>query len=143
MKYIGFFALLLGLSAHAQNPLIRVCLVTEGEFHVYDFPNTSDYAADQYAFCQYEGTSAIDAISLFQVTGNLGKTMAVLAFEETLKTPALTCGDASYQIGTDQDEKRIEVCMFEDRSLIELNTLKLGYNADENENLVRAVETRF
>lgn len=143
MKIFVFLALFVSLSAHAQsNPQIRVCNVTEGLFHVYDFPNTTDFAADQYGFCIF-GNSSVDTISLLQVTAGEEKSMAILAFERTKVLPATDCSEASYQIGVDPEGGRIEACLYEDFSVIEFNTLLLGYDAVENKDLVKAIETRF
>jgi hypothetical protein len=134
MKKLIFFSLFLGsLSVWAQNPLIRTCRLTQGQFLAIPFPG------DQVAFCRY-GEALIDALSIYKLSDLQGKSLAVSRFEASA---ANRCEDvqAVFVSTIDDRGRSFELCRFSDDSWIELPTLQRGPRHVLNQGLVRALQT--
>ncbi|MEZ0391920.1 MAG: hypothetical protein ACAH59_06880 [Pseudobdellovibrionaceae bacterium] len=133
MKFLGLLTFLLGFSAFANNPQIRTCRITGGEFHAVRALN------DEFGFCTYE-SAMMDSISLLLVTTSSQKTLAVQAFESGLQ-----CSQSQGSVvrGEDLENKKFDLCVFSDESLVELGTLQAGPNASANTGLMKALQMRF
>lgn len=134
MKTIGFLVFFITLTALAQNPLIRVCNTTGGQFHEIYFSD------DQVGFCQYE-LAMIDSETMLQSASFGVPSLAVEALFSSSDTCALADGDLKQ--GVDATNAQFYFCEFRDGSMIELSTLKAGSDSPSNSKLVDALSIRF
>lgn len=134
MKSLGFFALFFTVSVFASNPLIRICNTTGGIFHEVE---TSD---DHLGLCKY-GSALIDSLSVLEVTSNDNKSAAIEAFENTTSA---NCSEASGSTleAQDLEGQSVDLCVFEDGSVIGSKTLEAGSTSPENAGLLKALQTR-
>ncbi len=129
------FSSFISLNAYAQNPQIKACINTGGQFHVI---NTN---TDQFGFCQY-GNALIDSISMLMFNSDHAKTLAVEAFEATAFDSVRNCEqvNGTEVSGTDADSDSFQLCFLADSSSIEMKTLRAGYRANVNKGLVQALK---
>jgi putative hemolysin len=129
-----FFSLQSSAQNSFSNPLIRTCVITGGVFYV------TQVEEDQIGFCKY-GNSLIDAMSVMD--------SATARFESAAKLAALgagtDCASAAGELLVAKDVDNVEatLCLFEDGSMIEKNTLARGSAHAENAGLVQALNVRF
>lgn len=109
--------------ATPANPLIRACLRASGEFVAADVPG------DQIALCKV-GASFISATSLMSYFDNLWVDDAGMAFA----TSAQNCWTTTLQ-ATSLEGQVIQLCRFEDGSMLDLETLLSGPYDPRNEAL--------
>lgn len=133
MKFLGLFVLFFSLSAFAENPLMRACDLTDGEFHAVELEN------DQFGFCIY-GSAMMDSFTILDQIFHSSKTLAAEAFED-----GLSCEEANgYEVvGTDLEGLNFEICRFSDGSMIESETLQAGPQSVANTGLVKALQTKI
>ncbi len=133
--FILTFSLFLATAAFAQNPQIRICRVTEGEFQAVDIPG------DQIGLCHYQN-SFIDAVSILTVTSGENQSLAIQALFGS-NTDSCEAAGAQTVAGQDLEGNQFQLCLFQDQSLIELNTLITTATGASNAGLVKAIQTRF
>ena len=134
MKLLGFAILLFSFSAFANNPQQRACRLTGGEFHALQIE------ADQVGFCVY-GTSMLDSISIMQSAESGQVSRAVVEFND----PSNSCevGGGVEKQGKDLEGREFQICVFDDHSAVELQTMLGGADAPCNSELVKALKIRY
>jgi hypothetical protein len=124
MKKLLLVITLLSLNVFAsQNPQIRVCRISQGNFEVFDI------GTDEIGHCNL-GKASIDTISLMQIRFEGEKSLAVQALEFGDRGCAFEVVD-----GVNNEHTR-ELCLYRDGSSIELETLKKGPNHIDNRRLM-------
>jgi hypothetical protein len=123
MKKLLFVTLLLSLNAFAfQNPQIRVCNISHGNFEVYDIED------DVIGHCNL-GKASIDTISLMEIRFYDRTTDAVRAFLGNSKK----CNGST--ITGVNNMRTNELCFYMDGSSIDLETLVKGSDHTDNAKL--------
>ena len=130
-----FFSVqLLAQPSPFSNPLIRTCNVTGGVFHVIKLDE------DQVGFCQY-GKSMIDALTVMDSATARDESAAKLAALGAETDCESAAGEA---VATeDLDGAKFNLCVFEDGSIIETETLARGSADADNAALVQALNVKF
>lgn len=130
---IGTFASSFSLAeGGVKNPLIRVCHQFEGRFWV--LPN----GQDDFPLCVFDNRAAISAVDFVNNQQGLPLSNALTAFSKSL-------GDCSSQGGRvetqlDSNKNSWDLCVFNDGSFIENQTLSKGKNHPDNYHLVAVLK---
>lgn len=138
MKSLNLFSVLaviiLSLSAHAQsNPQIRVCNQTGGQFNVATTEN------DQIGLCKYDG-AYVGTIDLLNYHNNIKQVQSLQTYIDGIQS----C-EPYGQMKTIKilQGVSINVCIFDDGSMIDADTLTKGRHDCGNNKLNKALEINF
>ncbi len=134
MKLIGLMILFLSFSAFANNPQIRSCRLTGGNFQ------SLQIEADQVGFCVY-GSSMIDSISVMQSAESGKVSQAIAEFNRSANSCEFA-GGFEKQV-QDLEGQGFQICTFDDHSAIEMQTMLKGADAPSNSLLTTALKVRY
>jgi hypothetical protein len=133
--------LVLGAIARAAtgsstNPMRHACTLSGGSVHVLEVQSTND----EFLFCEY-GSSLIDGLTLMTWLNDRIERMALKAYRATSEPSATACADrhGTSALGVDKEGRPYFVCLFPDRSMVELKTLSKGSKSLENTGLNQAL----
>lgn len=120
--------LTLNLSAQGlNNPLIRTCHLNAGSFWVLN------NGFDDLPLCFFE-SAAISAIDLLENQNELKLSQALLAYKNNKSENSFACGmnNGTERSFLDSNMTAWDLCLFQDKSFIEIKTLNKGISHPDN-----------
>lgn len=135
------FLMVLTISSFgSSNPMIRACTLTNAEVQILKLRKSASDFEDEFVFCKYTAVSKLDGLSMhLSLQGQ--HTEAVSAYFLSSESNINACLDNSGEIvlASTLDGNSIQICRFDDNSMIGNSTLSIGNNDPKNQKLNKAL----
>lgn len=115
------------------NPMIRACNLTNGLVHIIKLAAPVN---DEILFCQYGELSLVDAPTVVsRLVGEMS--LSLLAYQKNVSGNMNACSDSKGRIikGLNNEGNAYLLCLFSDKSAMELSTLAKGITSPDNSSL--------